>query len=112
MADLIEKLPVAPPGKPEDWSPPELLINTAREGLLKLHAILTQPIRLKQSADERLDPEDLKLQRLVGDLALGVDKLLARVGEANLRQQNSGKWQELLDNIKKFKAEEAAKIGS
>jgi hypothetical protein len=96
MADLIDKQP-APPAKPiEEWSLPELLSNTARMGLIQLHGIISQPLKLKKSANDRLDPEELKLQRLVGELGLGADKLLARIGEADLRQQERSDWLEIL----------------
>src|SRR5262249_23596402 len=94
MADLIDNLP-APPAKPiEQWSLPELLNDTARMGLIQLHGIISQPLKLKQSPDERLDPDELKLQRLVGELGLGADKLLARVQDSDLRQQQHEDWLE------------------
>src|SRR5215471_11103280 len=96
MADLIEKLP-APPAKPiGEWSLPELLTDTARMGLVQLHAIISQPLKLKQSPEERLDPEELKLQRLVGELGLGADKLLARVQESELYHEQRQDWLEML----------------
>jgi len=96
MADTIDKLP-APPAKPiEQWSLPELLNDTARRGLIQLHGIISQPLKLKQSPDDRLDPDELRLQRLVGELGLGADKLLARVQETDLREQERAGWLELL----------------
>ena len=100
MADLIEKLPTPPTKSIEEWSLPELLNDTARVGLMRLHSIISQPLKLKQSADDRLDPEELKLQRLIGELGLGSGKLLARVGEAELHQQEREDWLERLrENI-------------
>src|SRR5215831_3207092 len=96
MADLIEKLPTPPTKSIEEWSLPELLNDTARVGLMRLHSIISQPLKLKQSPDDRLDREELKLQRLVGELGLGADKLLARVGEAELHQQERADALELL----------------
>jgi hypothetical protein len=94
MADLIEKLP-APPAKPiAEWSLPELLTDTARMGLIQLHGIISQPLKLKQCSDDQLDPDELKLQRLVGELGLGADKLLARVQDSDLRQQQHEDWLE------------------
>src|SRR5215831_11165451 len=94
MADLIEKLP-APPKKPiEQWTLPELLTDTARMGLVQLHGIISQPLKLKQAPDDRLDSDELKLQRLVGELGLGADKLLARVQESDLRHQQHEDWLE------------------
>src|SRR5262245_7213296 len=94
MADLIDKLP-APPKKPiEHWTLPERLTDTARMGLVQLHGIISQPLQLKQAPDDRLDPSELKLQRLVGELALGADRLLARVQDSDLRQQQHDDWLE------------------
>jgi len=96
MADTIDKLP-APPAKPiEQWSLPELLNDTARRGLIQLHGIISQPLKLKQAPDDRLDPEELKLQRLVGELGLGADKLLARVQESELHHEQRQDWLEML----------------
>ena len=96
MADTIDKLP-APPAKPiEQWSLPELLNDTARRGLIQLHGIISQPLKLKLSPDDRLDPEELKLQRLVGELGLGADKLLARVQESELHHEQRQDWLEVL----------------
>src|SRR5215471_14842465 len=96
MADTIDKLP-APPAKPiEQWSLPELLNDTARRGLIQLHGIISQPLKLKQAPDDRLDPEELKLQRLVGELGLGADKLLARVQESELYHEQRQDWLEML----------------
>jgi hypothetical protein len=107
MADMIEKLP-APPTKPiTEWSLPELLTDTARIGLIQLHGIISQPLKLKQSLEERLDPDELKLQRLVGDLGLGADKLLARVQDSDLRQQQHANW---LEAFNKRLAEAEAKL--
>jgi len=107
MADLIEKLP-APPAKPiGEWSLPELLTDTARMGLVQLHAIISQPLKLKQAPDDRLDSDELKLQRLVGELGLGADKLLARVQESDLRKLQHDDW---LEAFNKKLAEAEAKL--
>ena len=113
MADLIDNLP-APPAKPiEQWSLPELLNDTARMGLVQLHGIISQPLKLKQTPDDRLDPEELKLQRLVGELGLGADKLLARVQETDLREQERAGWLELLkERISEAEATLPAKQGA
>ena len=88
-----------PPNKPvTEWTLPELLTDTARVGLIQLHGIISQPIKLRQSKDDPpLTVEELKLQRLVGDLALGTHKLLARVAENEMRGRQR---QDLIEVLK------------
>ena len=107
MSDLIEGLPTGPIEKPiEEWSLPELLTENARMGLLQNLRIISQPLKLKQRVEDTLTAEDLKLQRLVGDMGLGADKLLARVQDAAMRRADSEDWRGLLERLEKVKAAE------
>lgn len=65
------------------------LTEAARAGVRQLHAIITQP----------LDMENLKQQRLVGDMALAAMRLLARVQEAQFRHQHQDRVMEVLERI-------------
>jgi hypothetical protein len=107
MSDLIDGLPAGPIEKPiEQWTLPELLSDTARESLVQLRAIIMQPLKLKRHVDDALSADDLKLQRLVGEMGLGADRLLARVQEASMRRADSEDWRGLLERLEKVKAAE------
>jgi hypothetical protein len=106
MADLIETLPAPPDGPIETWPLDALLTENARMGLIQNLRVISQPLRLKEKADDVLTADDLKLQRLVSERGLEADKLLARVQEADLRRkQYDIKWPELMARV------EAAKRG-
>ena len=79
LAVIDEKLADLPAeSKPaEAMTPPELLADTARLGLLRLREIVSQPI----------DSSDPKQQRLIAETALGVGKLFMRVAEHEFRRQ-------------------------
>jgi len=105
MADLIETYPAPPEGPMETWPLDALLTENARMGLIQNLRVISQPLRLKEKADDVLTADDLKLQRLVSERGLEADKLLARVQEADLRRQQYDKWPELMARV------EAAKRG-
>jgi hypothetical protein len=65
-----------------------------------------QPLKLKRHVDDALSADDLKLQRLVGEMGLGADRLLARVQEASMRRADSEDWRGLLERLEKVKAAE------
>ncbi len=71
----------------EAMLPAELMGAAAVKGLRQLYAILDQP----------LDPDDLKQQRLIGDMALGVNKLLARHVEREGREDTIGRLLALIE---------------
>ena len=97
LAPLIDELPAV--DKPvEQMSPAELLGMTSREGLLRLYELLRRP----------LDAEDLKAQRLVGDMALGVNRLLMRAAEGEFRARRDDALARVLEQIA---AERAGKAG-
>ena len=103
MADLIESLPDPPKGPIETWPLNALLSENARMGLIQNLRIISQPLKLKQSVDDKLDPDELKLQWLVSERGLEADKLLARVQEADLRRKQQDGWPELLERVRRAK---------
>lgn len=68
----------------------ELLHENSRLGLLRLREILSQPL----AADA-----DLKEKRAIGNLALGVNKLIVRVAEAEFQKERGDRLGEILAKI-------------
>ncbi len=105
MAQEIAKLEAAlPPDilkrKVETLSAPEALGRASLSGFHKLVHLIEQPIVVRK---RRKDPppsiEELKLQRLVGDMSLGAGKLFARVAEGQLRAREGDALERLLAEI-------------
>lgn len=90
-ADIMER-PV------ESLPPAAALGRAALSGLRQLIRIIEQPLNL----------EDLKQQRLLGDMSLGAVKMLARTAEGEFRARRSDAIEKLLAQIA---AENATKSG-
>ena len=76
LGPVIEATAVEVVDKPvEAMNPAELLGATSLQGLRRLHEIVSEP----------LDPDDLKQRRLVGDMAVAVNKLFMRAAEGEFR---------------------------
>jgi hypothetical protein len=73
--------------------------RAALSGIYQLIRIVEQP----------LDLADLKQQRLIGDMALGASKLLARAAEGEFRARKSNAIEELLAQISLENRENAKK---
>jgi hypothetical protein len=87
----------APPKPLEEMSAPELLRETARQGLLRLREIVSQP----------LDLQDLKQQRLVGDMAVATCRLFMRAAEGELQaRRRDGDLSALMTRINADRAAE------
>lgn len=104
MSDVIDTLPTPPDGSAETWPLPTLLDQTARQGLVQLHRIIGQPLKLKERPEDELSAAELKLQRTIGDLSVSAGKLLARVGEDRLRERRNDDMRELWAAIEKYQA--------
>jgi hypothetical protein len=89
LADIIEKLP-KPPAKPiEEWSLPELLTDTTRHGLMRVHDIVSAPLS-----------DDIKEKRLQGEMGLGSARLLGQLQTSALQAQAHDRgWDELLARL-------------
>lgn len=73
---LVEAEALRPVAKPvEAMTPAELMGETAYQGLRRLHEIVCWAP----------DPGDLKLSRLIGDMALGANNLLRRAAHEERR---------------------------
>ena len=95
MSSEIKKIPDAPAGPIEEWSPSELLQQAGKEGLIRLYRCITEP-------REGL-PDKLVIH---GDnMALGAVKIFQAVWEAQLRDRQSNGLDELMARI----AQEEAK---
>jgi hypothetical protein len=89
LADIIEKLP-KPPDKPrEEWSLPELLTDTTRHGLMRVHDIVSAPLS-----------DDIKEKRLQGEMGLGSARLLGQLQTGAMQAQAHDRgWDELLARL-------------
>jgi hypothetical protein len=96
VEDTIAGLPAGPVDKPiEEWTPAELLSDTARLGLVRVREIVSKPI------SDDMDPQE---RRLIAEVGLGAARLLARVQEAAMRNADSEDWRGLLERLEKVKA--------
>jgi len=59
--------------------------------------IIEQPLRLR--GKRQIPIQELKVQRLVGDMALAANKLFARVAEGELRGRQADALGKLLEEI-------------
>jgi hypothetical protein len=96
MAELKDALPLDIMKVPlESLAPAQALGRIALNGLYQLARIVEQP----------LDMDNLKQQRLIGDMALGANKLLQRHAQGERQHDMIGKL------IAAIEAEEAEKAG-
>jgi hypothetical protein len=105
MDDVIERLPAGPADRAvAEWTPAEILTDAARLGLMRIREIVARPI----SAGT-----DLREQRLIGDMALGVAKLLAHVQLATLqRTTDDRRWDEYDAAVARFECNERKLYGN
>lgn len=98
LAPLIEEasrdLVVKPVG---EMNAAELLGATSLEGLRRLYELVSLP--LEPPCDD-----NLKRQRLVGDMALGVNKLFMRAAEGEFRARRDDALTRLLEQIAEERA--------
>lgn len=105
LGDAIERLGAALPvavasGETAPETPAQLLNVVARRGLEQLFRIV----------DQELDMENLKQQRLVGDMSIAVGKLLMRAAESEFRVRRDDAVTQLLELLAaEERAEQARK---
>ncbi len=81
----------------ESLSAPEALGRASLSGLHQLARLIEEP----------LDPDDVKQRRLIGDMALGVNRLFMRAAEGEFRARHDDVLGKLLKSIRAEKAAEA-----
>jgi hypothetical protein len=89
-----------------ELAPTEALARIAWKGLERLDEILSIEIPKDDKLEMR---ENMKIWRLVGDMALGANRLLAHVGEGGARVQRDQQLALLLEEIRRDK--EQARLG-
>lgn len=84
----------------EEETAPVLLARTARDGIQQLRRIINMPVNACLG-DNGLPatPHDQKTLRLIGDMALGVQKIFVRAAEAEFRVRQSDSLQRLFEEI-------------
>ena len=92
MPEIMEK-PVA------ELTAPEALARASLSGLQQLVRIIEQPLDLRAESGDIVMPHELKMQRLVGDMAFGANRLFARVAEGELRGRQADALGKLLAEI-------------
>jgi hypothetical protein len=100
IEDALENLPATPNKPIKEMKLPELLNENVRQGLIRSHEILAQPLKLKASEDDELTAMDIRLQRVVAETAAGQARLLAHIQVAAMRTDNNDKdWGEIRQRI-------------
>src|SRR5262249_24873817 len=90
IAERAAGTPADIPARPiESLAPAEALGRAALAGLHQLIRLIEQPIA----------ESDVKQQRLIGDLALGVNRLFVRAAGAEFRDRRNDALQELLRDV-------------
>lgn len=84
-----------------ELSPTEALARVAWKGLERLDQLMSIDIPVGDVIELR---ENAKVWRLVGDMALGANRLLASVGEGGARVQRDQQLALLLEEIRRDKA--------
>ena len=82
-----------------ELSAPEALARASLSGLQQLVRIIEQPLDLRAEPDDIVMPHELKMQRLIGDMAFGANRLFARVAEGELRGRQADALGKLLAEI-------------
>lgn len=100
IAGLESVMPTGVMSKPiEELTAPEALGRASLSGLYQLVRLIEQPLDVRQKRDHQVLPHELKVQRLVGDMALAANKLFARVAEGELRGRQADALGRLLEEI-------------
>ena len=83
-----------------ELTPAEALARVAWKGLQRLDEIMSIPLPLDDPIEIR---ENIKTWRLVGDMAVAANRLLAQVGEGDARVQRDQQLAMLLAEIRREK---------
>lgn len=96
MAEIIEALPVVVDGKrPAEMTVPELLGENARLGALRLHELLSVPVRHTKRG-KLYEPASMRIVREAASSSL---TLYVRVAEGELKARQGGELIEFLERL-------------
>lgn len=85
--DLVEQIAPNPPGPREEWPLSALLNEATRLALLKIIAIVEQPLTLATEPGEELSDQALKLQRIVAAAAADMPRIMSRIQVAKMQAE-------------------------